>query len=213
MRFSFGTALGVEVRGSDLILAVVQKGFRQFELQDHAVIEDFRNLPPVQLRDRIRQSVPVLRGAQGPGRPGNSPGRGGGPVAGAAAGGGREPGSDGPVPGGAPGTHRGERVLLRISGAGEGRSQWHAADPDHHAAAGHAGPVSGDPPTRRPVSGGHPPVQHRLSPGSAGSRRRTSRRAALPGPGSEPRFHRDGADLRLQQVLLPEGGAAGKTRR
>ena len=57
MRFSFGTALGVEVRGSDLVLAVVQKGFRQFELQDHAVIEDFRNLPPGQLRDRIRQSV------------------------------------------------------------------------------------------------------------------------------------------------------------
>lgn len=58
MRFSLGTALGVEVNGPDLVLAVVRKGFRQFELQEHAVIEDFRNLPPGQLRERIRQSIP-----------------------------------------------------------------------------------------------------------------------------------------------------------
>lgn len=57
MRFSFGAALGVEVSGPDLILAVVQKGFRQFELQEHAVIEGFRELPAAQLRERIRQSV------------------------------------------------------------------------------------------------------------------------------------------------------------
>ena len=58
MRLSLGTALGVEVHGPDLILAVVRKGFRQFDLQEHAVIEDFRNLPPGQLRDRIRKAVP-----------------------------------------------------------------------------------------------------------------------------------------------------------
>lgn len=57
MRFSLGTALGIEIHGPDLILAVVRKGFRHFELQDHAVIKDFRTLPPAQLRDRIRQSV------------------------------------------------------------------------------------------------------------------------------------------------------------
>ncbi|MDE2926797.1 MAG: hypothetical protein OXT71_10410 [Acidobacteriota bacterium] len=57
MRFSLGTALGIEVHGPDLVLAVVRKGFRHFELQDHAVIEDFRTLPPGRLRERIRQSV------------------------------------------------------------------------------------------------------------------------------------------------------------
>lgn len=57
MRFSLGTALGIEIHGPDLILAVVRKGFRHFELQDHAVINDFLTLPPAQLRDRIRQSV------------------------------------------------------------------------------------------------------------------------------------------------------------
>ena len=57
MRFSFGTALGVEVQGPDLALAVVRKGFRRFELQEHAVVEGFRNLPPAQLRDRVRRSI------------------------------------------------------------------------------------------------------------------------------------------------------------
>ena len=30
MRFSLGTALGIEVHGPDLVLAVVRKGFRHF---------------------------------------------------------------------------------------------------------------------------------------------------------------------------------------
>ena len=57
MNLTFGTALGIEIHGPDLLLAAVRKGFRHFELQDHAVIADFRTLPPAQLREQIRQSL------------------------------------------------------------------------------------------------------------------------------------------------------------
>ena len=54
--FSLGSALGVEVVEGNLLLASVRKGFKQFDLQENVVIENFRDLSPVELRDRIFRS-------------------------------------------------------------------------------------------------------------------------------------------------------------
>jgi len=53
--FSLDSALGIEIRENCLVLASVQKGFQEFRLRSHLVIEGFRQLPVPELASRIHE--------------------------------------------------------------------------------------------------------------------------------------------------------------
>lgn len=53
--FNLDSSLGVEVRGNRLILASVRKGFQEYSLRSHLIVEDFAGLPRNELVARIRQ--------------------------------------------------------------------------------------------------------------------------------------------------------------
>ncbi len=57
--FNLGSALGIEVRGSDLVFATVKKGIQDFTLQHSSVIEDYQELTSAELYNRIQNHLQV----------------------------------------------------------------------------------------------------------------------------------------------------------
>lgn len=53
--FTLDSALGVEIQAERLILASVKRGLQECTLQNHLVIEGFRELPDTQLNSQVRQ--------------------------------------------------------------------------------------------------------------------------------------------------------------
>ncbi len=53
--FNLDSALGVEICGDRLVLASVRKGFQEFSLRSHLIVEDYAALPRNELIGRIRQ--------------------------------------------------------------------------------------------------------------------------------------------------------------
>lgn len=53
--FDLDTALGIEIRGDRLFLALVSKGFRSFTVRKCGIVANFRELAPAELRGRVRQ--------------------------------------------------------------------------------------------------------------------------------------------------------------
>ena len=57
--FSLDSALGIEVRKNDLVFATVKKGIQNFTLQHSSVIEDYQELTPAELYNRIQNHLQV----------------------------------------------------------------------------------------------------------------------------------------------------------
>lgn len=53
--FNLDSALGIEICGDRLLLASVRKGFQEFSLRGHLVIDDFRSIPRNELLSRLGQ--------------------------------------------------------------------------------------------------------------------------------------------------------------
>lgn len=53
--FDLDSALGIEVRRDKLIFAAVSKGLQDFTLKNHKIIENYRELPPLELRNQVAQ--------------------------------------------------------------------------------------------------------------------------------------------------------------
>ena len=53
--FSLDSALGVEIRGNSLILATIRKGVQDYTLRHSTVIENYRELPPLELRNSVKR--------------------------------------------------------------------------------------------------------------------------------------------------------------
>ncbi|MEE8584752.1 MAG: hypothetical protein V3T83_07865, partial [Acidobacteriota bacterium] len=55
--FSLEAATGIAIRENDLILASLEKGFRDVTLKGAVMIRNFRELPPAQLIDQLKQEI------------------------------------------------------------------------------------------------------------------------------------------------------------
>ncbi|MGW8181429.1 MAG: hypothetical protein ACWGQW_22090, partial [bacterium] len=58
--FNLDSALGITFQGEDLILASVRKGFREYSLTKHLIVEGYQALNTAELNDQIRSFVKSL---------------------------------------------------------------------------------------------------------------------------------------------------------